>query len=136
MAIEASSSPDDDPCAMCEGTRAALEASLRALREHRAAIDARIKALVVVLTMFAPSLDPEPVRYPSNGLRDEAYDLMAALDRPIHFRRVVDMLATRGIRPNGKDPGLTLNAHLSRDPRFANVGRGLWRAVPAERRDE
>ena len=72
----------------------------------------------------------------SNKLRDAIYEILSA-ERPIHRSVILDRLTERGIVIPGRNPSNNLGAHLSIDPRFISVSRGVWdladSAVAADR---
>ena len=61
----------------------------------------------------------------ANELREAIYEILSA-ERPLHRRVIYGFLREKGIYVSGKDPLGNVSAHLSLDPRFENVGRGLW----------
>lgn len=68
---------------------------------------------------------------PSNGrppkpVRDAVCAILQVEGKPLHYTVLLNKLQERGISVGGKDPRNTLLAHLSLDPRFKNVGPGLW----------
>ena len=61
-------------------------------------------------------------------LRDSVYQILSE-QHPLHRRTIFDRLIERGIPVGGVDPVNTVGAHLSKDERFKNVGRGQWDLV-------
>jgi hypothetical protein len=62
----------------------------------------------------------------SVGITDHAAEVLAAVGKPVHYRQLLTLLAERQVYVPGKDPGANLLAHVSRDARFARVGRGMY----------
>ena len=61
---------------------------------------------------------------------DAAYDILARIGKPLHYRELLDEINKLGIVVGGRDPGTTLIAYLGRDSRFTKareVGRGFWK---------
>lgn len=70
------------------------------------------------------------------SMRDAMAEILAE-ESPLGRRDIHDRLVKQGIRVGGRDPVNNVGAHLSIDPRFENVGRGLWDlASTAGGRDE
>ncbi len=62
----------------------------------------------------------------SASFTDQAAEVLEEVGKPIHYRELVALLAERKVYVPGKDPGANLIAHLTRDSRFARVGRGMY----------
>ncbi len=62
----------------------------------------------------------------SASFTDQAAETLESAGKPIHYRQLVSLLAERQVYVPGKDPGANLIAHLTRDSRFARVGRGMY----------
>lgn len=60
-----------------------------------------------------------------NDLRNAIADILAS-EGPLHRRVVHDRLVEMGVHIGGRDPVNNVGAHLSIDPRFRNVGSGIW----------
>ena len=61
-----------------------------------------------------------------SSITDHAAEVLEALSKPVHYRQLLSLLAERQVYVPGKDAGANLLAHVSRDPRFARVGRGMY----------
>jgi hypothetical protein len=70
--------------------------------------------------------DSAPKERRSTSFTDQAAEMLDQQGKPIHYRQLVSLLAERNIYVPGKDPGANLIAHISRDARFARVGRGMY----------
>ena len=44
----------------------------------------------------------------------------------MHRQIIYDRLKERGVHVGGQKPVNTIGSYLSVDPRFSNVGRGMW----------
>jgi len=62
----------------------------------------------------------------ASSLTNHVHQVLADLGKPIHYRELVRLLAEQQVHVPGKDPGANLIAHISRDERFARVGRGTY----------
>ena len=77
-------------------------------------------------------------------LSQAVYDLLKEREpspgepgEPVHYRELVRELQNRGIFISGRDPGLTLIAHIHKDPTFFRPKRGeygLWDWYPSSKR--
>ncbi len=123
----------------------ALRAEIKRLEDKRREIDEQRGSLVATLRYFesleedalAPlpqSEQPDQSRVSSENLPDEIYAILTA-ERPMHRRAIHDRLVERGVRIAGRDPVNNVGAHLSLDPRFRSVGRGMWDLAEPNDRD-
>lgn len=56
-----------------------------------------------------------------------AYDLLSSLGEPLHYRKLAQALADKGIHIAGKDPAAVLLTQMSRDARFQRSDeRGVY----------
>lgn len=61
----------------------------------------------------------------AEGIRDAIHEVLVA-ERPLHRKDIHDRLVAMGIHIGGNNPVNNVGAHLSLDPRFKNVGKGIW----------
>ena len=110
-----------------ESTIKDLRAAIRQLETEKREIEERHRALVTTLRYFE---NPERVLEPQhqrtdNDLRNAISEILAQ-EGPLHRRDIHDRLVSMGVHIGGRDPVNNVGAHLSIDPRFRNVGRGMW----------
>lgn len=74
----------------------------------------------------SPQRDSTPKEKRSASFTDQAAEILDQQGKPVHYRQLVTLLAERNIYIPGKDPGANLIAHITRDARFARVGRGMY----------
>ena len=137
-----------------ESTISALKAAIRQLEAQKRQIEEQYRALVTTLRYFEnperrveppeelPSspiptqtnfkssegrLEPQRQRA-ENDLRNAMADVLAR-EGQLHRQDIHDRLVERGVYIGGRDPVNNVGAHLSIDPRFKNVGRGIWALV-------
>jgi hypothetical protein len=67
---------------------------------------------------------------PRGMLRNQIAALLEGEPQPVHYRAILGKLRERGIEVPGFDPVGNVRSALSKDPRFQNVGHGLWRLKP------
>ncbi len=126
-----------------ESTISDLKAAIGKLRAERRRIEEQHRALVTTLRFFEESEPgteltsssiPTQGHFESSGsqrkradndLRNAMAQILAA-EGPLHRREVHDRLVEMGVHVGGQDPINNVGAHLSIDPRFTNVGRGVW----------
>ena len=53
------------------------------------------------------------------------YKILLA-ERPLHRTKILEKVQAWGIYVGGNTPVNSLGSYLSQDPRFKNIGRGLW----------
>ena len=66
-----------------------------------------------------------PRQRTEKSMRDAMAEILAE-EGPLGRREIHDRLVNRGVYVGGRDPVNNVGAHLSIDPRFENVGRGMW----------
>ena len=138
-----------------ESTIEDLKAALRDLGEKRRRINSEYRALLTALRYFegqegssqgdhSDTLDiamggtsrlPEAQSRrsreeshsgnTSNQLRDAIYEILRT-ERPLRRLAIAQRLRERGVTIPGRNPINNLGAHLSLDPRFISVRRGVW----------
>ena len=107
-----------------------LRAALKDVEEKKRLLDEQHRALVTTLRYFEGLDDgskPQP-RHPEHTpaeMRDAIEDILS-LNSPLHRREIHDRLVKMGVSIGGQDSVSNVSAHLSLDPRFENVDRGLW----------
>ncbi len=128
MTRETTGSPPEETSS---GTISDLQAAIGRLEAEKLRIDEQHSALVMSLRYFE-NLEriTEPPRERTKRstdrhMRDVMADILAA-QGPLHRRDVYDRLVERGVHIGGLDPVNNVGAHLSIDPRFTNVGGGMW----------
>jgi len=62
----------------------------------------------------------------AKALTNEMWKILEEEGTPLHYQEIHSRLGLRGVEVPGKDPKRNVGAHLSADPRFDNVKRGLW----------
>lgn len=65
-------------------------------------------------------------QYHNEGVREAAYDILRKLDGPLPIRDLMDEIISKGLRVGGSNPTANLSTQLSRDDRFASLGREGW----------
>ena len=60
---------------------------------------------------------------------DAVAPILAEYPGPMHYREIYRHLQERGFEIEGKDPGNSLLARITSDPRIERVGRGFYRLV-------
>jgi len=61
---------------------------------------------------------------------DMAYEVLASLAKPVHYKEILDGIKERGGEVPGIDPGTNLIAHMLKDKRFSKapeVGKGYYK---------
>ena len=80
--------------------------------------------------------DSRIVTAPQAGtVRAQVTDTAEAIIRsegPQHRRVLLGLIEGRGVVVGGRDPLSNMSAYLSRDPRFAASGDGIWSLVEAD----
>ncbi len=103
-----------------------LRKVLEELEEERDVLDKQIDSIRSAVNILESRPEAE---YASSkqaqALRDSIYEILSE-QHPLHRRTIYDKLVERGIKVGGQDPVNNVGAHLSRDARFRNVGRGEW----------
>lgn len=61
----------------------------------------------------------------SNELRDAIYEILST-EGPLHRGVILELLEEKGVKIPGNNPNNNLGAHLSIDPRFIIIRRGVW----------
>lgn len=59
-------------------------------------------------------------------LANELWRVLEDEGEPRHYTMLYERLRQRGVEVAGKDPLRNVGAHLSLDPRFISLGRGVW----------
>jgi hypothetical protein len=84
-----------------------------------------------VLAFYEPEAADSPGdsatdQMPTKAMKNAMWKILEAEGQPLHYREICQRLIASGFRVPGQDPARNVNAHLSADIRFSNVGRGLW----------
>jgi hypothetical protein len=78
--------------------------------------------------------DVYPSRTARMTLKQAAYQVLRAAERPLHMKEMLKGVAELGVPAGGRRPGNTLHATLSQDRRVELVGTNTW-SLTAEERD-
>lgn len=115
-----------------------LRAALEDLEEKKREIDEQYRSVAAALRYFEESKKgPRPRREEAStsNLVDAIYEVLTA-ERPLHRQQIYERLVEMGIGVGGQSPVDNVGAHLSRDPRFRIVGKGMWDLSEPPVRDE
>lgn len=103
-----------------------LRKVLEELEEERDVLDKQIDSIRSTVNIVESRPESEQASSKqAQALRDSIYEILSE-EHPLHRRTIHDRLILRGVKVGGQDPVNTVGAHLSRDARFRNVGRGEW----------
>lgn len=131
-----------------------LRAALEELEEKKREIDEQYRNVAAALRYFEESVQgPRPQTeearphciYPAasdepaatqrprprteeastSSLGDAVYQVLTA-ERPLHRRQIYERLVEMGVSVRGQTPVNSVGGRLSSDPRFKNVGGGVW----------
>ncbi len=121
----------------------ALKAAISQLESEKLRIDGQIEALKDVLPYFetqgssaqAPvnvSSSANPPQTDLGGLnaglrRSNAIAAILKATSPLSRQDIYKQLVEKGVHIGGQNPLASVSTYLSIDPRFINVGRGMWR---------
>ena len=72
-----------------------------------------------------PARRPRTTELSDSTMRDTMSEILGR-EGPLHRSVIHDRLVEMGVRIRGRNPVNNVGAHLSIDPRFKNVGRGMW----------
>lgn len=106
-----------------------LREALERIEAERARIDKQAEAFKQVIAYFETieEEDEAPARVsPAKAITNEMWRILEEAREPLHYQLIYERLKERGVAVPGKEPARNVGAHLSNDPRFENVGRGLW----------
>lgn len=112
-----------------------LRAALEELEEKKREIDEQYRNVAAALRYFEESVQgprPQTEEASTSNLGDAIYQVLTA-ERPLHRREVYERLVEMGISVGGLP---SVDSQLSRDPRFRNVGKGMWDLSEPPARDE
>ncbi len=133
---------------MHESTITDLKTAISRLETEKQRIDEQLRALETALRYFenrerddgptqafpanqssahvqVESSEQTRQRVPQGSLRDAMAEILAA-EGPLHRREIYERLVRLGVQIGGQNPISNVSAHLSLDPRFENVGAGVW----------
>ena len=106
-----------------------IDGEIRGLDERKAELQRQRGALVTTLRYFGGDVaDPPPATAEGVSLADAIFTVLNA-ERPLNRRDIHDRVVEMGVTIRGKDTVNNVGAHMSLDPRFRNVGRGMWDLV-------
>jgi hypothetical protein len=106
-----------------------LRDALERIEEERTRLDRQAEAFRQVIAYFEADGDEDdsPARMtPAKAITNEMWKILEEAQEPLHYQLIYERLKDRGVPVPGKEPSRNVGAHLSNDPRFENVGRGLW----------
>jgi len=111
-----------------------LEAQISPLTQALAEARIQLQALETLLSASDPdyaklrnaSVHGRTGRAAEWGVADAAYDTLAAVRQPMHYRDLYATMVDRGAKVRGKDPAANVIAHINVDPRFIRVSRGTY----------
>lgn len=112
-----------------------LRAALEELEEKKREIDEQYRNVAAALRYFEESVQgprPPTEEASTSNLGDAIYEVLKE-DRPLHRQQVYGRLVEMGVRVGGLP---SVDSQLSRDPRFRNVGKGMWDLSEPPARDE
>lgn len=112
-----------------------LRTALEELEEKKREIDEQYRNVAAALRYFEESVqEPRPrmEEASKSNLGDAIYEVLKE-DRPLHRQQVYGRLVEMGVRVGGLP---SVDSQLSRDPRFRNVGKGMWDLSDPTARDE
>jgi len=91
-------------------------------------IDKQAEALRVTHEYLAQLHDEAQAEtaVPAKSLRNEMVQILRDTGKPLHYTELRNQLENRGVSINGVDKAKTVGAHLSNDPRFKKLGKGMW----------
>ena len=115
-----------------------LRAALKELEEKKRKIDEQYRNVAAALRYFEESKKgphPPPEESSTSNLGDAIYEILST-ERPLHRREVHNRLVEMGMKIPGRDSVNNVGAHLSLDPRFKRVERGVWDLADPPVRDE
>lgn len=115
-----------------------LRAALKELEEKKRKIDEQYRNVAAALRYFEESMGgphPPPDQPRTSNLGDAIYEILS-IERPLHRQEVHDRLKEMGMKIPGRDSVNNVGAHLSLDPRFMSVGRGVWDLADPPQHDE
>ena len=102
-----------------------LRAALEELEEKKREIDEQYRNVAAALRYFEESVQgprPQTEEASTSNLGDAIYEVLS-VERPLHRRNVYERMVEMRINVGGLP---SVDSQLSRDPRFRNVGKGMW----------
>lgn len=129
-----------------------LQKQLEPLREERGRVDDLRSRLAHVLE--AVGVKAEELQQLENGIREQlsaqpqmppprvsdmAYEVLASIGKPAHYKEILEGIKERGDMVPGVDPGTNLIAHMLKDRRFAKApeaGKGYYKLKTWKQEEE
>lgn len=105
-----------------------LRTALEELEEKKREIDEQYRNVAAALRYFEESVqEPRPrmEEASKSNLGDAVYEVLKE-ERPLHRQQVYERLVEMGVSVRGQTPVNSVGGRLSTDPRFRNVGGGMW----------
>jgi hypothetical protein len=117
-----------------EGLRSEYADRLRETSEEATRLEAELRhlgALIALESGGAKVTGVEAAAALQEGaipadLREETYKLLSEVREPMHYARMAEQLALRGVHIPGKEPAKNLVAHIHNDARFRRPRRGFY----------
>jgi hypothetical protein len=116
-----------------EAVRSEYAEKLREISEEATRLEAELRHIGALLALQggAPGKDTEQAAFREElpmpaDLREETCKLLGEVREPMHYTRITQELALRGIHIPGKEPQNNLVAHIHKDPRFKRPKRGFY----------
>ena len=112
-----------------ESTIRDLRAKAKQLEGHKRELDKQVEAIHSTIRIFEQSdssIGVIPTTSPyAETLTKMMCDILSE-EGALHRQIIYDRIKERGVHVGGQKPVNTIGSYLSVDPRFSNVGRGMW----------
>ena len=112
-----------------------LRAALKELEEKKREIDEQYRSVAAALRYFEESKkgpSPRTEEASTSNLGNAIYEVLT-VERPLHRQPIYERIVEMGVSVGGLP---SVDSQLSRDPRFRNVGKGMWDLSDPRARDE
>ncbi|MBI3968098.1 MAG: winged helix-turn-helix domain-containing protein [Chloroflexi bacterium] len=109
---------------MLKRLRETLE-EIEAERERLAQEAEHFRAVIAYYESLGEGVE-DGAHVPAKAMDNAMWRILEEEGKPLHIRDIHERLRQRGIHVPGKIPANNVSAHLSNDPRFENVGKGVW----------
>ena len=105
-----------------------LDKQFAAIKNEREAVYLVIEMLEREIALETDSDDVDAARTYTDILTDAIVEVLE-IEQPLHRNLILERVQAKGVHVAGLEPVKSLGAHLSADPRFKNVSRGIWALV-------
>ena len=105
-----------------------LDKQFEAVKSERDAVYLVIGMLEREIALETDSDDTSATRTYTDTLTDAIVEVLET-EQPLHRNVILERVQDKGVHVAGVEPVKSLGAHLSADPRFKNVSRGVWALV-------